>query len=71
MSKSLSAEVAEFLKNKRISKGLSMRKLSVLVYGNDSRSGYISQIERGEREITLSTFGMYLTALDSWVEFIE
>jgi transcriptional regulator with XRE-family HTH domain len=71
MSKSLSAEVAEFLKNKRINKGLSMRKLSVLVYGDDKRSGYISQVERGEREITISTFGMFLTALDSWVEFIE
>lgn len=69
--KTLSQEFAIFLKAKRMSQGLTTRKLAMKIYGTESRAGYISKIETGKLEITVTSMGEILECLNSWVEFIE
>lgn len=66
----LGQEFATFLKAKRMAKGYTQRSLAEKIWGDDKRAEYIGKIENG-RQISLSTMGILLEALDSWVEFIE
>lgn len=69
--KTLSQEFSEFVKKKRMLKGMTQADLSIKIYGDDKNKHYISKIESGKREVTVSTMGMILEALDSWMEFID
>mgnify|MGYP003575543831 CR=1 FL=1 len=69
--KTLSEEFAEFVKAKRMAKGMTQSDLAEKIYGDVNQKGYISKIELGKRQVSLQTMGVILGALDSWVEFIE
>lgn len=61
---------AEFLKQKRIALGLTIREYSQLIYGNLTRHAYLSELENNKRRVTLTTMDFILSKLNSRV-FIE
>lgn len=69
--KTLNQEFGEFVKAKRMAIGMSQGKLAEKVYGNSERKSYISAIETGKKDISLTTAQFILEALNSWIEFTE
>lgn len=51
--------------------GISQRELAVLLYGDVRRRAYISAIENGKVEVSLTTVDLILQALNSDIEFLE
>lgn len=70
-TKSLSQEFGEFVKNKRMALGVSQREFAIKIYGDDRYRAYISAIENGKKDISVKTMEHFLTALNSWITFIE
>lgn len=64
-SQELREAVGGLLKRKREEKGLSMRKLSELIYGHTNNDKVISNIENGKVSPDVSTLHKFLLALDT------
>ena len=67
----IGAKFSQFLKEKRIAKGLSIRKFSILIYGSESQNSYLNDIENGKREPNLKTLSLILDSLNCSIDFIE
>lgn len=67
----LNERIAEFVKDKRQKKGLTQEQMSLKVFGSVNRTKYISEVERGARNLSIPTLEKYLKALDSDINFIE
>lgn len=71
MPKTLMAEIATFIKQKRTALAISQGDLAESLYGIRRRATYISDIENGRKEININTLEAILTALKSWIRFID
>lgn len=64
-------KAAEFIRTQRLNLGLGQGKLSTLVYGDATSKGNISKIEAGKKQISITTLGYILKALNSDISFLE
>lgn len=69
--KTLRETLGTFVKEKRMALGLTTRQLSFLVYGDEKRNSYITDIENGKINLTIDTIGYVLEALQSDIQFVE
>lgn len=64
--------VRTFLKEKRITKGITTRAAEILITGKDNGGGaFISRIETGSKQITIDTLEKFMIAYNCEVSFIE
>lgn len=72
MQKPTAAEICrKFIKERRQAMGLTQEALALKVFGGTHDRHYISKIESGKRNITMTTFGHILTALNAEIKFEE
>lgn len=62
----LSAEIAAFLKERRIVLGLSQEQAAMMIYGNIEERGRISKIENGKKNISVKTLYYFFAAYKCW-----
>lgn len=67
----LNAKVAEFVREKRIEKGLSQADLALLVFGSKETRQRICALENGAKQITVETLGRILYELNYTISFVE
>lgn len=65
--KTLSQTVREFIKEKRLAKGMSQKELAIALFQQSQYQGYISSIENGTRELTVNSLERILKVLDAEV----
>lgn len=59
----LSLAVGQFLKKKRLEQNITIKKLSIMVYGNIASQSNISKIENGEVSFSIDTLEKISLAL--------
>lgn len=57
-------QFSEFLKEKRIALGLSLRDFSTLIYGRSNKFNHLYSLETGKRKATLATMEFILKKLN-------
>lgn len=62
---------SDFVRDKRQRMGLSQKELSEIVFKKENQQGYISSLEKYQKNATASTMDAILTALNSSIEFVE
>lgn len=62
---------SDFVRDKRQRMGLSQKELSEIVFRKENQQGYISSLEKYQKNATASTMDAILTALNSSIEFVE
>lgn len=68
---SVAKVVAEFLKQKRIAMGLTVRNFSIFLYGHDKNCGNLSLIENGKKNIGLKKLNFLLKKLNCSITINE
>lgn len=69
--KSATEIVADFLKQKRIAMGFTVRDMSNYLYGHDKNSGNLSNIENGKKNIGLKKLDFLLKKLNCSITINE
>ena len=70
MEETLSNRIAEFIKSKRIAKGLSQKQFAELIFEDDKHQPYIHKVENG-RPISVITLDKILKKLGADIDIIE
>lgn len=55
---------ANFLHKKRLALGMNFKEFSTLMFGSENFAGYLSDVEKHKRGITLKTLGIFLEKLN-------
>ncbi|CAL2094943.1 helix-turn-helix transcriptional regulator [Tenacibaculum sp. 190524A02b] len=63
--------IGDFLKEKRIALGLSLREFSIHLYGHKNNAGNLQKIEVGKKDLSIQSFFKILKKLNCSITINE